>query len=107
MRLLLPVTLPAFLWLLTAAQEPELRTTLKGQIGPVMSLAFSPDGGTLASGSADETIKLWDVQTGKERATFKGHTTFIGSVWSVAFSPDGETLASGSYDTTIKLWDVR
>ena len=51
MRSLLSVTLPAFLCLLTAAQEPELRTTLKGQIGPVISLAFSPDGKTLALGN--------------------------------------------------------
>ena len=66
-------------------------------------MAFSPDGKTLASGSSDRTIKLWDVATGKEQATLKGHT---GCVYSVAFSPDGKTLASGSEDKTIKLWDV-
>jgi WD40 repeat protein len=77
-------------------------------------VAFSPDGKTLASASWDQTIKLWDVQTGKELATLKGHT---GWVTSVAFSPDGKTLASaggerseessGSADRTIKLWDVQ
>jgi WD40 repeat protein len=71
----------------------------------VNCLAFSPDGKTLASGSSDATIKLWDVATGKEQATLKGHKA---GVICVAFSPDGKTLASGSNrdDTTIKLWDV-
>ena len=69
----------------------------------VNSVAFSPDGLTLASGSGDETIKLWDVVTGEVKATLEGHE---GYVWSVAFSPDGLTLASGSLDKTIKLWDV-
>ena len=70
---------------------------------PVRSIAFSPDGKTLASGSDDDTIKLWDVATGTLKATLEGHA---GSVNSVAFSPDGKTLASGSSDVTIKLWDV-
>ena len=74
-----------------------------GHKDEVYSVAFSPDGKTLASGSLDKTIKLWEVATGKERATFEGHSD---GVTSVAFSPDGKTLASGSDDTTIKLWDV-
>ena len=67
------------------------------------SIAFSPDGRTLASGSQDNTIKLWDVETGSVLRTLSGHVRFV---WSVAFSPDGRTLASGSDDKTIKLWDV-
>ena len=67
--------------------------TLKGHTGPINSVAFSPDGKTLASGSWDKTIKLWDVATGKSTATLKGHTDLV---CSVAFSPDGKTLASGS-----------
>ena len=84
------------------AAEPK-PVTLGGHPDFVYSVAFSPDGKTLASGSGDNTIKLWDVPTGKEQATLKGHT---GWVTSVAFSPDGKTLASGSWDKTIKLWDV-
>ncbi|MBF0550126.1 MAG: hypothetical protein HQK60_06290 [Deltaproteobacteria bacterium] len=72
--------------------------------GSINCLAFSPDGGTLASGSVDKTIRLWDVQTGIENSVMKGHT---GGVNSVSFSPDGRTLASGSKDKTIRLWDVQ
>jgi WD40 repeat protein len=69
----------------------------------VCSVAYSPDGKTVASGLIDGTIGLWDVATGKARAAFKGHT---GCVNSVSFSPDGKTLASAGEDKTIRLWDV-
>src|SRR5262249_4021405 len=54
-------------------------------------------------GSHDQTVKLWDVQAGKERATLRGHSE---GVRMLAFSADGKTLASGRADGTIKLWDV-
>jgi WD40 repeat protein len=69
----------------------------------VNSVAFSPDGGTIVSGSKDRTLKLWDAATGRELRTFIGH---LDSVTSVAFSPDGRIIGSGSEDNTIKLWDA-
>ncbi|MEA5505065.1 serine/threonine-protein kinase [Halotia wernerae UHCC 0503] len=77
--------------------------TLKGHSSDVNSVAFNPDGKTLATGSDDKTIKLWNLATGQEIHTFKGH---FGWIWSVAFSPDGKILASGSKDKTIKLWNL-
>src|SRR5262245_13145665 len=79
------------------------RATLKGHSGEVWPVAYSPDGRTLASGSWDKTIKLWEMATGKERAMLKGKAFFF----TVAYSPDGRTLATGSWsERTIKLWDV-
>ena len=57
----------------------------------------------LASGSLDDTIRMWDAETGAHLRTLKGHRS---SVYSVAFSPDGSLLASGSVDNTIRLWDA-
>ena len=80
-----------------------LLQTLKGHSNWVWSVAYSPDGQTLASGSDDTTIKLWNVKTGNLLQTLTGHSELVTSV---AYSPDGQTVASGSLDKTIKLWNV-
>ncbi|MEH2276781.1 MAG: ribosome assembly protein 4, partial [Nostoc sp.] len=77
--------------------------TLEGHSSAVYSVVFSPDGQRLASASSDNTIKLWDVATGKAVQTLTGHSDVVRSV---VFSPDGQRLASASADKTIKLWDV-
>ena len=69
----------------------------------VNSVAFSPDGSTIASASED-TIYLRDAHTGRHKRTLEGHTN---EIYSVAFSPDGNTIASASEDETIRLWDAR
>lgn len=77
--------------------------TLEGHTDWVRSVVWSPDGAMIASGSADQTVRLWDAHTGQLLKTLQGHTNWIGSA---VFSPDGMTVASGSADETIKLWDV-
>ncbi|MEQ9354149.1 WD40 repeat domain-containing protein, partial [Coleofasciculus chthonoplastes] len=73
----------------------------KGHESFVNSVAFSPDGNTIASGSDDKTIRLWDREGNPIGKPFKGHEFAVNSV---AFSPDGNTIASGSIDKTIRLW---
>jgi WD40 repeat protein len=64
-------------------------------------VAISPDGRRVLSGSDDQTVRLWDVNTAKELHRFAGHR---GRVWGVAFSPDGRFALSCGEDRTIRLW---
>jgi WD40 repeat protein len=78
---------------------------LSGHTDQVLSVAVSPDGALIASGSAalDTTIRLWDAATGESRGILAGHTT---AVRAVAFSPDSKLLLSTGDDGTVRLWDV-
>jgi WD40 repeat protein len=76
--------------------------TLRGHLGPIGTVAFTPDGRFLTT-SADATAKIWLAESGRELFTLQGHTALI---WSGAFSPDGHWVATASWDGTAKIWDA-
>jgi len=84
--------------------KSERQTILKGHIGGVWGVVFSPDGKYIASGSSDKTIKVWDVESGNELKTLKGHRDYVNTV---VFNPNGNRLISGSDDGTIKIWNLQ
>ncbi|HEU0185343.1 MAG TPA: WD40 repeat domain-containing protein, partial [Blastocatellia bacterium] len=92
-----------FYWYYLWREAHQETQTLKSHGAGVNSVAFSPDGRTLATGSADGMVTLWDVSSRQPLAPLRGHENGVNSI---AFSPDGRTLASGSYDNTVRLWDV-
>jgi len=87
---------------LLAVEKLALLYTLTGHTDRVLSIALSADGRTVVSGSADETIRVWNLSTGKELRIRRGH--YIEQVNTVALSTDGQTLASGNNDWTIRVW---
>ncbi|KAH9210932.1 hypothetical protein DL95DRAFT_306965 [Leptodontidium sp. 2 PMI_412] len=77
--------------------------TLEGHSSHVTSVAFSPDGKQVVSGSDEQTVRLWDTATGVLQQTLEGHFNWVTSV---AFSPNGKQVVSGSHDQTVRLWDA-
>src|SRR5687767_6961414 len=86
-----------------AAGAPELVLNI-GHVGEITAVAVSPDSRTIASGSRDRTVKLWDAATGKLLRTLTGHRDVA---LCVTFAADGATVYSGSRDGTARGWDVR
>jgi WD40 repeat protein len=77
---------------------------IEGHTGGVNSVACSPDGTNIVSGSDDRTVRVWDAHTGKELAVLEGHSD---NVLSVAFSPDGAHIVSGSFDKSVRVWSAK
>lgn len=92
----------AGIWLYDA-RTYEIESLITDYTQPIYSVAFSPDGRTLAGCGPDGTILLWDISTGTLRHTLYGY--WRGSVDSIAFSPDGQTLASGGHNRNVHLWE--
>src|SRR4030042_4653825 len=86
------------------AQEPAIETVIQtSHYAAVQSVAFSPDGRFAATGGADKTIKLWEMEHGREIRSYLGN---IGAVWVLAFSPDGKLVASVDASYNLTLWEV-
>ena len=92
---------------LTTEQVQVTYKVLEGHTNYVMSVAFNHDGTKIVSGSSDNTIRVWNVDTGECIVTLEGHEGYLrSSVESVGFNRDGTKIVSGSYDGTIRVWEL-
>jgi WD40 repeat protein len=99
---------PFLLILVLAVQPPtpldfKPKTSLSGELGTFTSVAFAPDGKTIAAANTDRTIRIWEASPARAVAVLQKHASFVNTV---AFSPDGKWLASGDMEGLIKLWDA-
>jgi WD40 repeat protein len=86
------------------AKTGEQLRELQGHTDAINSVAFSPDGNQIVSGSSDQSVWVWDAKTGEQLRELQGHTMAIRSV---AFSPDGNQIVSGSHDQSMQVWDAK
>jgi WD40 repeat protein/tRNA A-37 threonylcarbamoyl transferase component Bud32 len=93
---------PAARTLAADAQARGIGRVFRTHAGGINTVTFSPDGRSIATASDDRTLRIWDLETGKDRV-FEGHED---EIWSAAFSPDGKLLASGGKDKTLRLWNL-
>jgi WD40 repeat protein/serine/threonine protein kinase len=100
---LCPKDLRGWEWYRLLHVSDQALMTLRGHKNAIWSVAFSPDGSRIVSCSHDQTIKVWDTESGVEVMTLHGHKSMVTSV---AFSPDGRRIVSGSRDNTLKIWDA-
>src|SRR5579859_3419764 len=87
----------------TPPQPGDTLYTYRGHSSAVISLAWSPNGKRIATGSFDHSVRVWDALTGNHVLTYRGHSD---QVWAVAWSPDGSKIASAGKDKTVQIWDA-
>ena len=104
-RLLLAQVVCASIAGVSLAAEPALKVPRNRMFSgsPTLVMAVSPDGKLMAATGFEKVVRVWDLASGKEKVTFRGHTQ---NVFAIAFSADSKFVASGGYDKAIKVWDV-
>ena len=90
------------MWPVRSVKLHESHILRTGQTGPVMAVAFSPDGRTLATGNVGGTVRLWDVRTAASRRILR----YGANVWSVSFTPDGRSLIARYDDGELRQWNT-
>ena len=84
--------------------HPALLRTLEGHTSLVFAVSLTPDGKQVVSGSGDNTLRVWDTETGRCLSILKGHTALVSSV---SLTPDSQRVVTGSWDNTLRIWDFK